>query len=105
MVIANGTILTANIDENPDLFWGVRGGGCNFGVCTEFVLRLHNQRRTVYSGIMIFPSSTLETLMKATQASWKRGLSPKEGMLHYLVRGPAPDGKVRNSCISLFEFY
>lgn len=94
MVVADGTILTANIGENPDLFWGVRGGGCNFGVCTEFVLRLHKQRRTVYSGIMLFPSSTLEHLMKATQHWWKRGLSPKEGMLHYLIRGPTPDRNV-----------
>jgi hypothetical protein len=44
IVTANGTTLTLSDTENADLFWGIRGGGSNFGVCTEFVLRLHPQR-------------------------------------------------------------
>jgi len=41
IVTANGSILRAAADENPDLFWAVRGGGGNFGVVTEFEFRLH----------------------------------------------------------------
>jgi FAD/FMN-containing dehydrogenase len=41
MVLADGSFVTADADNNSDLFWAVRGGGGNFGVVTSFVFRLH----------------------------------------------------------------
>jgi hypothetical protein len=41
LVIADGSVVHSNAKENPDLFWALRGGGGNFGVVTEFEVRLH----------------------------------------------------------------
>lgn len=41
LVTANGQFLTASATENADLFWGVRGGGGNFGIATSFEYQLH----------------------------------------------------------------
>ena len=54
VVIADGRILRAADDENPDLFWAIRGGGGNFGVVTEFEFRLHEVGPMVQFGLLFW---------------------------------------------------
>jgi FAD/FMN-containing dehydrogenase len=54
MVTADGQLRTANATEHADLFWGVRGGGGNFGVVTSFEYQLH-QVGPVLAGIVAYP--------------------------------------------------
>jgi hypothetical protein len=91
IITANGEVLTVSESENADLFWGIRGGGSNFGVCTEFVLRLHPQRRTVFGGLLIFPPHVLDDLTKVV-SQWWENTKDNEAILQIFGRGP--DGRV-----------
>ena len=55
IVTADGELRRASPDENPELFWAVRGGGGNFGVVTGFEFQLHPMDREVVSGSYGFP--------------------------------------------------
>src|SRR3954468_4453036 len=55
VVTADGKILRAAADENPDLFWALRGGGGNFGVVTEFEFALHPVGPMIQFGFLFWP--------------------------------------------------
>lgn len=64
LVTADGRLLHASEEQNPDLFWAVRGGGGNFGVVTNFEFKLHPMQRRVVGGDLIFPLSQLRQLLR-----------------------------------------
>ncbi len=65
IVNADGELRHASKDENPDLYWAVRGGGGNFGVVTAFEFGLHPMQRQVIGGAMIFPIDRRRELLTA----------------------------------------
>jgi FAD/FMN-containing dehydrogenase len=62
MVTADGCLLKANVSENQDLFWGVRGGGGNFGIVTSFEYKLH-EVTTVLGGAVLYPVAKAKQIL------------------------------------------
>ena len=56
LVTADGELVRASQEENPDLFWAHRGGGGNFGVVTSLELRLHPLESEVLAGLALYPA-------------------------------------------------
>src|SRR4051794_4007430 len=63
VVLANGVSVRANADENPDLFWALRGGGGNFGVVTSFTFRLH-EVGNVFAGPTLWSLDDAEQVLR-----------------------------------------
>ena len=63
IVTADGNLRHASPAENPDLYWGVRGGGGNFGVVTNFEFELHPMQRQVIAGGVVFPIERARELL------------------------------------------
>jgi len=63
VVTADGKLRHASATENPDLYWGVRGGGGNFGVVTNFEFGLHEMQRQVIGGDVVFPLAQLRDVL------------------------------------------
>ena len=64
LVTADGRFVRANAGENPDLFWGLRGGGGNFGVVTAFEFRLHEVGPVIYGGLLLYPFERTSDLLR-----------------------------------------
>jgi FAD/FMN-containing dehydrogenase len=63
LVTADGRLVTTSAEENPDLFWGLRGGGGNFGVVTSFEYRLHPVT-SVLAGMVVHPIGRAKEVLR-----------------------------------------
>ena len=62
LVTADGRLVRASMDEEPELFWGLRGAGANFGVATSLELELHPFSGTLHRGVHIHPATDIQEL-------------------------------------------
>ena len=90
VVTADGRLLHASEDENADLFWGLRGGGGNFGVVTSFEYRLHPVGPMVAAGPVFYPGDRAPEIMRFYR-EWVQD-APDEAttLLNLLTAPPAP---------------
>jgi len=65
VVLADGNVVRASADENTELFWGLCGGGGNFGIVTEFEFRLHALGPIVLAGLALWPVDRAREVMSA----------------------------------------
>ncbi len=89
VVLANGNFVKANADENPDLFWAIRGGGGNFGVVTSFTFRLHPVD-TIYGGPMLYELSDAADVMKWYREQIHGAPDDLNGFFAFMTVPPAP---------------
>ena len=62
LVTADGRLVRASADEEPELFWGLRGAGANFGVATSLELELHPFSGTLHRGVHVHPATDIQEL-------------------------------------------
>jgi len=63
IVTADGKLVHASASENPELYWGARGGSGNFGVVTQFEFKLHPMKREVIAGQVLFPLAKMRDML------------------------------------------
>ena len=89
VVTADGRVVTASATDNPDLLWGLKGGGGNFGVVTSFEYRLHPVSM-VLGGMLIHPAARAGELLRFCRDFVKSAPDSLTTMLVFLTGPPAP---------------
>ncbi|MCE9679489.1 FAD-binding oxidoreductase [Shewanella sp. AS1] len=87
VVTADGRQVRASLTENEDLFWGLRGGGGNFGIVTQFEYQLHSLGPDVLSGLIVFPFEQAKSVI--TQFARFTETAPEE-LSVWMVSRKAP---------------
>lgn len=70
LITADGDLITASEDENPELFWGIRGAGSNFGIVTSASFKLYDITNAGQAMVaqMVFPASANGSYWKVLQS-------------------------------------
>jgi FAD/FMN-containing dehydrogenase len=88
VVTAEGKLVHASENENADLFWGIRGGGGNFGVVTNFEFQLHPVGPMIYGGLIVFPFTEAQSVL--TQYRQLATTLPEEANVWCVLRKAPP---------------
>jgi len=89
VVLADGRVVVASAQENPDLFWALRGGGGNFGIVTSFLFKAHPVS-TVSAGPMFWDLDQAADVMKFYREFITKAPNTVGGWFAFLVVPPVP---------------
>jgi hypothetical protein len=98
VVTAEGKVVTANADENPDLLWGLRGGSGNFGIVTSFEFQLHPVG-PILGGAFFYSISIAKAAFRFLDEFSRK--CPDE-LSTFIAGAPAPDG---TPCVGIAMCY
>ena len=101
IVLADGSIITANETKNSDLFWAVRGAGHSFGIVTEFTYRVHPQREMVFGGRLALIPPKLPQLVDYINEEYEK-TSGRTGITFGFAVAPPP---ISQPCIVVVLFH
>lgn len=90
LVAADGSLLTASETENPDLFWGLRGGGGNFGIVTSLTYRLHPVGPVVTGGMAFYAIERARELLYVYRDFMAAATEQLATLCNFLLLPPAP---------------
>ena len=90
LVTADGRLVRVTETEHPDLLWGLRGGGGNFGIVTSFTYRLHELAGPVLAGPMIYPAEHAAELIRFVREWMPIAPAELSVMVMLVTAPPAP---------------
>jgi len=89
VVLADGRMVTASQEENPDLFWALRGGGGNFGVATSFLFRMQPVKM-IHAGPTFWPIEQAADVLRTYRQFIAQAPEDVNGFFAFLVVPPVP---------------
>jgi FAD/FMN-containing dehydrogenase len=90
VVTADGQLVHASEHENPELFWGLRGGGGNFGIATSFEYQLHRVGPTVTAGVVFYPGDRAGEILRFYRDWVDEAPDDLTTLVNLLTAPPAP---------------
>jgi hypothetical protein len=90
VVTADGRLVHASADDNADLFWGLRGGGGNFGVVTSFEFSLHPVGPTITAGAVFYPGDRAGEVLRAWRDWADRAPDELTTLVNLITAPPVP---------------
>jgi FAD/FMN-containing dehydrogenase len=90
VVTADGQLVHASEDENSELFWGLRGGGGNFGIATSFEYQLHRVGPTVTAGVVFYPGDRAKEILRFYRDFVDEAPDELTTLVNLLTAPPAP---------------
>ncbi len=88
LVTAKSEVVRAASDEHPDLFWGARGGGGNFGVAASFEFALHEVGPVITGGLVAYPFDKAKDVLRFYRDVTSAGLPDEMLLLGAMLTGP-----------------